>query len=323
MLDISNYIYNNYKVRKNRKQKSEFIDFIKFACISRGIPCNIEEGGIHKNRNIIIGNLNEAELMITAHYDTPAVLPFSNYLAPNSRLSRSFYLAKILICMCLILGVFSTLISFIISDSFIILLLLLFLVTIFGILSIYGKPNPNNSNDNTSGVITLTEIIFGISNIDFNKLVFVLFDNEEKGYLGSQLFKKRNKKLVNSSMMINFDCVSDGDNILIVQNRGVLKNEQFKRDLEEAFVGDNVKNVIFTSSRKSRMCSDQKSYPNGVGIVALKKNKQSVLYLDKIHTKNDINFNENNIVFLRKCTLNLINNFCADKNKELKCIQAY
>jgi hypothetical protein len=47
--------------------------------------------------------------------------------------------------------------------------------------------------------------------------------------------------------------------------------------------------------------SDQANFPVGVGVAALKKSRWlGVLYMDRIHTKKDTVYREENIAFLKK-----------------------
>ena len=51
-----------------------------------------------------------------------------------------------------------------------------------------GKPNKHTANDNTSGVITLLELMNRLSPEQKERTAFVFFDNEENGMLGSAFF---------------------------------------------------------------------------------------------------------------------------------------
>lgn len=311
MLNISNMILNNCLIRKTRKQKTAFIDIIRLACEEEEIPVCVEQGGLLKSRNIIIGNVDTAKLIVGAHYDTPLELVFPNYLIPNSRLVRLLYhLTTSIITILLYCGILPIIVYLTTRNLNYSLWLFIFLDILFVIclkLGI-GRANRHNTNDNTSGVITLLEIIFSKSKIDFNNVSFVFFDNEEKGLIGSSIFKKMHKKQMEANLLINFDCVAEGDTFLVAQNKLL-----FQDVLEKSYKDMGEKNFVFSNAKKSHIASDQRKYPNGVGITALKKSKLG-LYMDKIHTYRDNAFDESNIKILRDCTLSLIselnNNEC-------------
>ncbi|MBE5819089.1 MAG: hypothetical protein E7312_08565 [Clostridiales bacterium] len=52
--------------------------------------------------------------------------------------------------------------------------------------------------------------------------------------------------------------------------------------------------------------SDQAQFPCGVGVAALRKSKRGILYMNKIHTKNDTVFDEKNIEYLTKHSAKLV-----------------
>lgn len=72
---------------------------------------------------------------------------------------------------------------------------------------------------NTSGVITLCENMAALSPEQREKTDIVFFDNEESGFIGSALFKRKHKNEPKDKLVMKFDCVSDGDYFLIIQNK--------------------------------------------------------------------------------------------------------
>ena len=118
---------------------------------------------------------------------------------------------------------------------------------------------------------------------------------------GSSAYYSKHKKAMKNKLLINFDCVSDGDYILLAVRK---KAKNFVPLLEDSFVS----NGFFTVEVATKGVfypSDQMQFPCGVGVAALKK-KGKVLYLDKIHTKKDTVYNEENIEFLVNGSLKLI-----------------
>ena len=81
MKELSNKILKDYQIRKTRKQKTEFIELLQKELNQEVI---IEEGGILKSRNIIVGDLENSKIVLGAHYDTQPVLPFPNFLTPKN-----------------------------------------------------------------------------------------------------------------------------------------------------------------------------------------------------------------------------------------------
>ena len=292
MTEFSREILDRWQVRKTKQQKTDFIGFMK-----KNFPeMKIEEGGrIIKSRNLVIGDVQKADFILTAHYDTCAVLPFPNVLSPINMAFTLFY--NILICLPFfaVMAIICRLLSFVIDVflirywiSFAIMLVLLF--TVF----MGGKPNKHTANDNTSGVITLLELMNRLSPEQKERTAFVFFDNEENGMLGSAFFAKKYKGCLADKLVINFDCVSDGDHILVAMNNEVkTKYDPFVKD---AFVSENGKAVYVSSN--AFYPSDQMMFPVSIAVAALKRKKGIGLYLDRIHTKRDTVFDESNIEYI-------------------------
>lgn len=292
MTEFSREILDRWQVRKTKRQKTDFIGFMK----KNFSDMKTEEGGrIIKSRNLVIGDVQKADFILTAHYDTCAVLPFPNVLSPINMAFTLFY--NILICLPFfaVMAIICRLLSFVIDVflirywiSFAIMLVLLF--TVF----MGGKPNKHTANDNTSGVITLLELMNRLSPEQKERTAFVFFDNEENGMLGSAFFAKKYKGCLADKLIINFDCVSDGDNILVAMN-----NEAKKRldpIVRDAFVPENGKAVYVSSL--AFYPSDQMMFPVSIAVAALKRKKGIGLYLDRIHTKRDTVFDESNIEYI-------------------------
>ena len=123
----------------------------------------------------------------------------------------------------------------------------------------------------------------------------VFFDLEEAGLFGSASFAKAHKSVMKNTLLLNFDCVSDGKNILLVLCKGAKK---YKASLEKHFVSNDTFNVEILD-KGVFYPSDQANFHCGVGVAALKYSKKlNTLYMDRIHTKNDTIFEEENIAYL-------------------------
>lgn len=77
MTEASKYVFENFHVRKSKKQKDGFIDYIGKFAEERGYSHRVEKASFGA-RNIVIGDPASAKAVYTAHYDTCARLPFPN-----------------------------------------------------------------------------------------------------------------------------------------------------------------------------------------------------------------------------------------------------
>ena len=302
MTELSQKILDSWQVRRTKAQKTAFIDFMK-----QQLPgLSVEEGGFGKNRNLVLGDVINAKVILTAHYDTCARMIIPNFITPKN---IPFYiLYNLLICVpfFLIIGVLNYLLHKV-TDNFFITYWGSFLpgMALMFWMFMGGKPNPHTANDNTSGVISLVEIYASMTEEQKKQTALVFFDNEENGLLGSAWFAKKHKKEgLKEKLVLNFDCVSDGDHILFVQNRPAKK--KYGAALAAAFPETDAKKVHLESSATTFYPSDQANFPVNMAVSAMNRNKLVGLYMNKIHTPRDTVFDETNIEFLCSGTIRML-----------------
>lgn len=300
MTELSQTILREYQVRKTKKQKDRFIRLLQ----AYFPQLQIESTRFPKSRNLIIGNLDTAKVLLSAHYDTCARLPFPNFITPKKPLISILYSLLIVLPAIALIFVFSTILGFFVKDFWVayIITLLMYGVIIWFMMA--GPANKHNANDNTSGVITLLEIYDQLSDEAKEQVAFVFFDNEEKGVMGSGQFRHKYKNRIKDLLLINFDCVSDGDHFLF----GVSKkaNAKYHVGLARSYSSTDTKHVMLERLNKVYYPSDQAGFPVAVSVAALKYKKFPGYYMDRIHTKKDIVFDESNIAYLTQRTVQFV-----------------
>ena len=292
MTALSQKILAEYPARKTKKQKLAFIEMMR----SHIPDLRVEEGGFLHNRNLIVGDIEQAEILLAAHYDTCAVLPFPNLIFPKNLPVSLLYALLICIPFFLLMAMVEGLLIWL-TDHFLFSYWTAFLVMMSALIGVcmLGRPNRHTVNDNTSGVITLVELL-SHPELDGQKVAFVFFDNEENGLLGSAFFRKRHCKELKQKLLINFDCVSDGDHFLFVSNRP--DRQKWERTLQEAMGQPEGKTLHFTRSSTTFYPSDQMGFPKSIAVAALKRSRLFGLYMDRIHTDRDTVLDEKNITAL-------------------------
>ena len=190
---LAENFFAKFASRFRRKEKDAFLEY----CITElsELGYSEEEIFIQKSgfgKNLIIGP-QDADILITAHYDTPAnngFLLFANPLVGQAlgNLVLIFVMAALSFLSGLVVslsGSLLTILPLIVNIVILVLLVLCFIIK-----------NKNNHNDNTSGVLGVfsTASLVAKNPELRKKCAFVLFDNEELGLLGSSAFAKwRNK----------------------------------------------------------------------------------------------------------------------------------
>ena len=294
-----------YEVRKTDKQKAKFIDWAGQYAHDMGIAMQVEESGkFIKTRNLVFGDLTTARTLITAHYDTCARMPFPNFMTPACW--PVIFLTQLLlpVVFFLVLGFFMGFASAKLFPMVMPLWLAEIIApfvssaVIFAIvgLMLFGPQNPHTANDNTSGVAMVLALLPEFA--DRKDVAFVLFDNEEKGLLGSSAFVKAHKTLQKQAVVVNFDCVSDGDTLLYAYSKGAKNCALTKKIIAalEETAQKYRKKAMSGQSPRVLYPSDQMAFVRGTAFAALKGKK--ILYLDRIHTAKDTVFDDSNLLCL-------------------------
>jgi len=290
MQALSKKILEKYQVRKTKKQKTAFIDMLTEELKAEGHQVNVERSGMFRSRNIVVGDLENCEVVLGAHYDTAPVLPFPNFLAPKNLLVYVLFILALVAALSLIEFIVGSVI-FLVTDSQLTVTLFLYgLLAFFLGWTLFGKANKHTANDNTSGVVTLVEAL-ACEELQ-GKICCVFFDHEEVGLLGSMAFASKHKKIMKDKLLINFDCVGDGSHLLLVVNK---RASGFWEALESAFLPEGEKQVELTKASTTMYPSDQSNFKKNIGVAAFKKNRFFGYYMNKIHTKHDVNCDMRNI----------------------------
>lgn len=300
MTELSRIVLESYQVRKTKKQKQAFAAFLQ-----NYIPqLQVQESGLFKCRNLVIGDPAAARVILGAHYDTCPQLPFPNFITPKKPLLSVLYSVLMVLPYLIVILLSKQLLNLLHLDFWTEYWISLAAYIFLLLLILDGPANPNTANDNTSGVITLLEIYQALSPEQRENVCFVLFDNEEKGLLGSAQFRKKYKKEIKNALMINFDCVSDGDHFLLAVSKPA--KEKYGEALESSFPCTDTKQILQENLKKVYYPSDQAGFPMAVAVASLKYKKPFGYYMDRIHTKRDTVFEEENIDYLKEHTIQLI-----------------
>ena len=263
-------VLTNYEVRKSKKQKTAFITAVTAYAASQRYSIKLEKGSLGC-RNIVIGDPEKADYLITAHYDTCAWLPFPNLLTPFS--IPLFMLNQLFMTVMLMFVAFLPAIlvySFAPDASWSKPVALLgYFAVLFLILA--GPANRHTANDNTSGVATLLSIMDSLPENQRHKVCFVLFDLEESGLLGSASYRKAHKAATNRQIVLNMDCVGDGDELVLIPNKKLRKQEPAMAKLRKLSGSWGRKSLTIHEKGVAIYPSDQANFPNGVAVAAFRR----------------------------------------------------
>ncbi|QQK07858.1 M28 family peptidase [Miniphocaeibacter halophilus] len=302
-------LIDKYQVRKNYEDKTKFINWLKPVIKEMNYDFKIDKYS-SKGRNLIVGDINNAEVFLTAHYDTQV-----NYFVPMFMgmnwlgfiIGQLYVLFIILLPAILIDLIFKNIFYYNIPNIFLVLIVLLtFLYTQIGV------SNKNTVNDNTSGLATLINIMENLEDTHKNKVCFVFFDQEEVGLIGSSKFQKKYRRNIRNKPLINFDCVANGNNIFFIgqkEFRNSILNNVLTNSVEK-IMKDNIygKKYVIGPAYRYIYPSDQLIYDNSLAVAALKKAPLIGYYLNGIHNSRDRVFMKENIALITEVILDFVKN---------------
>lgn len=307
MIETPMDVFRDFPVRKTKKQKQAFRESVQSYAEQLGYPCTVESGSLG-SRNLVIGNPEQADYLVTAHYDTCARLPIPNFLTPCNFwpfLLWQVVLVLLILGICILMGLG---VGFLTGSGAIGSWCGYLMIWVILALMLIGPANPSNANDNTSGVVTLLEIAKSMPGNQRKKVCFVLFDLEEAGLIGSASYRKAHKSQTDRQMVLNLDCVGDGDYLTLFPTKRLKKDRKRLTSLYKACGYFGKKSILVHEQGFSFYPSDQANFPYGVGICALNK-RGKTLYLSRIHSKKDTILERTNVNLLRAA---LITYICRD-----------
>ncbi len=280
-----------HPIRKTKAQKENFRSDVLAYVKEQGYEPQIEteKMGI---RNVVIGDPDKAKYLVTAHYDTPMTTKFVMLIGVVIGIGLKILMPEE--CR----GAVRTMIFF----------MVFFAAYRFQLF----PANKNNANDNTSGVVTVLEILRTLPKNHRDKVCFVLFDQEEGGLKGSSAYRKSHKTATETQLILNLDCVGDGEHILLMPNKKARLDEKLIERLKSLDGWFGEKQILTDDKGDCNTYSDHKNFPYAVAIGAYHKKKGNNYVVDKIHTKHDVILDMTNVDLLRVALTTFV---CGDAVK--------
>lgn len=293
-----------HEVRKTKKQKTEFLLAAMSYAQSQRYSARIEKASLGA-RNLVIGDDDRAQILLTAHYDTPACMFLPNFITPKCLPIYILY-QLLLVAIPVGLGILTGIFVNALTDLPALSKILGYLVGVgLYLLLILGPANRHNANDNTSGVVTVLETMASMPENLRHKVAFVLFDLEEAGMIGSSAYRKAHKA-TSRQLVINLDCVGEGDEIFFIPNKAVKADEGLMAKLSHFADTWGSKTLSLHQKGLFFYPSDQMMFPKALAVAAFKRHKLFGPYLGKIHTGRDRNLDVTNVNILRAALISLI-----------------
>ena len=294
-----------HPVRKSKAQKKHFRQWALGEMAALGYIAQVEQNDKGRQQNIIAGDPEHAQITLCAHYDTPATI-----LLPDLQIPRN-YPVYLLYQIALVGGML--LVSFILGaavglltgsgDVMILGFFGAFLALMW--LQLCGFANPNNVNDNTSGVAALLETMALVPPDQRDKVAFILFDNMENGRRGSKAYARDHIEMQHTRFVVSLDSVGVGEHFLASASSLAMNMPQYTV-FKRVFAEKGTRMTHFFSSFGTRSNSDFRSFKCGVGVMACRQVSGVGFYLGDLHTPRDTEADPENIRELSQCLAEVV-----------------
>lgn len=286
-----------FPVRRSAEQKADFRQWVVERMQAQGWEARVETTTRGKHQNIVIGDPEHAAAVFTAHYDTPADMIVPNLMIPRNLPVYLLY-QLLFIGVLLLIGVLAGAALGSLTGNpqvgSVTMIVVYFCLLVF---LNFGRANKNNANDNTSGVAAVLQLAMTIPAEQREKVAFILFDNEEKGLRGSKMYAKDHLSLQYMRLVINLDCVGNGDQMLVISKDMARRCTGYHK-LESILSQTPGCTALFYDSKAARCNSDQKNFRCGVAVAAFERKAGVGLITGRIHTRRDTVCSQENIDYL-------------------------
>ena len=307
-MTIREEIDAQFPIRKTTAQKRAFEKWVMAKMREMGYRPYVD--GMNRkdklrHRNIVAGDPQNAELLISAHYDTAATIG-----VPDLRIPRNFpvyILAQgaVLLGMLLISLLIGTVVGLATKSGDWLILTFFFAYLALMLLMMFGAANKHNVNDNTSGIAALLETMQRLSPEAREKTAFILFDHQETGSRGAKSYGAQHVEVQTMKLLVDLNCVGDGDTFVISAPKMAQDKPEYavvRESLEENAMASGVSTQFFGRAGVQG-AGDYRRFVCGVGVSAYHHSAGVGLITGRIHTSRDT--------------------VCRQENLDYTCIKMY
>lgn len=290
-------LMKHFPIRRSKEEKQRFRSWAVQQLKAAGWEARVETTSRGNHENVVAGDPEHAAVVFTAHYDTAADMLLPSLLLPRNLPLNLLYQLGV-ICLLAALGIGVGWGAAAVTGSaqaglFAFLAAYVALLVLMG----NGRANAHNANDNTSGVAALLQLAQTIPEEQRESCAFILFDNEERGVLGSKFYARDHLQQQYMRLTVNLDSVGDGDHLLLMVKDMARKCTGYH--LLEKLLGEHT--AMTTHILDGRLCfcrSDHRHFKCGIGVVACHRRPLVGFVTGRLHTRRDTVCNQTNLDYL-------------------------
>ena len=286
-----------FPVRLRKTQKEAFLDELEQELQTRQYQTErLTVKAFLKNR-ILLTQCEKPQVIFFAHIDTPTIAPFwmspiFKFFGHTRQYEGLVFLLLLIYGPSLLANLFPEFAP--ILESITNTLLLIFALSLISLFI----PNPNNREDNTSGVISLLALADWLKDKpDLRQHVqFAFLDNEELGLLGSNGLRKhwqQQRHPYQKANIICLDCVTRGQIPLVVYHKQDSIAKKVAPYMQNHLPQAEVLNLKYLPLSDNYVFKD-------LGAIDISYADVSTIpggyYIPRIHTPKDNNFSTENLM---------------------------
>ena len=271
-------IARDFPARRKAKEKEMFRTWLVWELREMGYSVSLQssESALQTRgsaTNVVVGDPEQAKLILTAHYDTGVKELFPPLIAPTRPVTFTLYQALTPVLMLLVSFLLSFGITFALNEPF--MTLPLFLIFLLAMLCYpkFGPDEMRNANDNGSGVAALLETAKNITPRYRGNVCFVFFDCGAQGMQGARGFRRK-YPVTREKNVINLDCVGQGDELLLLPSKYSRWNGELLDLINESFAEVEMpegKSVLLKTDGLVYYPSDNRKFRYSTAVCAVKK----------------------------------------------------
>lgn len=309
------YLLTVHPVRKTAGQKAEFRRWLTGELRRAGWRAHEETyGKFNGSVNVVAGDPDRARIFLCTHYDTAARSLLPNFVSPTNVAAHVLYhfMAAVLLAAAAFLTALA--VSFPLNQPG--LMLPLFLVLAVGLLwaAAYGPACQANANGGSSGVLAMLAIARAAS---FDKRVCLVFlDNNAKNLLGASAFRKKHVNQAGGALFLNFDCVGDGEHLLLMPSKYSRWDAGLLDALERAFPDTGTVHPRILRKGLQYYPSDHRRFKYNVAVCACRHLAGLGYYIPHLGTKRDTVLRAENIGYIAQCMARFLPAYLEEEEKE-------
>lgn len=283
---IRDVLLRLYPVRKSAGQKAEFREWLLRELRRSGWRAAEERyGKTNGSVNVIAGDPDRAAVFLTAHYDTASRMAVPDFVSPTNVAAHMLYHALVALVLIAAALIASFAVSFPLNQPGLMLPLFLILLVVLLFFAAFGSANQSNANGNTSGVLALLAIAKVLDRD--RRVCIVFFDNNARNLLGAGAFKRAHPNAAQSCLFLNFDCVGDGEHLLLMPSRACRWDARLLAALEEGFRGAEGMRLCLLTKGLNYYPSDHRKFKFHVAAAACHRLDGLGYYIPHLRTKRD------------------------------------